>query len=163
VVAGKAWGKASGEATTGCIGKHENIVAHIENAQQNGHKKCADHDVERKAASEIIMEQIRTNRQLTTLLEDLPLSPLGLRKKTKTEGMGTSFTLWFSFNAFLSYIKCPEQTFTSLLQDTELDPEAKIIVRPGDPEHEKGEDSCKQQKVRINATVNWGENNNLSL
>jgi len=93
-----------------CIGKHENIVASIENAQQNGHKKYADQDVERKAASEIIMEQIRAYRQLTTFLEDMPLSPLGLRKKTKAEGMGTPFTLWFSFNAFVSYIKTPRRT-----------------------------------------------------
>jgi len=126
------YNQASELQASRCIGKHDNTVAYIENAQQNGHKKCADHDVERKATSEIIMEQIHANRQPTTLLEDLPLSPLGLRKKTKTEGMGTSFTLWFSFNAFLSYIKSPEQTFTSLLQDTELDPEAEIIVRPGD-------------------------------
>ena len=85
-------------------------------------------NVERKAASEIIMEQINANRQLTTFLEGLPLSPLGLRKKTTAEELGTPFTLWFSFSAFVSYIKSPEQAFASLLQDTRLDPEAKVIV-----------------------------------
>jgi len=43
--------------------------------------------------------------------------------------MDTPFTLCFSFNAFVSYIKSFEQAFASLLQDTRLDPEAKVILR----------------------------------
>jgi len=75
------------------------------------------------------MDQIHANRQLTTFLEGLPLSPAGLRKKTSAEWMGIPFTLLFSFGAFVFYIKSPEQAFASLLQDTGLDAEAKVIVQ----------------------------------
>jgi len=75
------------------------------------------------------MEQIRANKQITTLFEDLPLTPSGLQKKAKAEGMGTPFTLFFSFNSFVHCVKSSTKTFTSLLQDTGLDPDAKVIVR----------------------------------
>ena len=108
-----------------CIGKHENITTTIENTQQNGHKTYANKNIERKATSEIIMKQIRANRQLTTLLEGLPLSPVGLRKKTRAEEIGTPFPHFFSFSAFVSFIKSPEQAFAY----TDLDPETKVIVQ----------------------------------
>jgi len=86
------YNQASKLQASSCNGKHENIITRIKTAQQDGQKKCADKD---EAACEIIMEQIRANRQVTTLLEDLPLSSVGLHKKAKAEGMGTPFTLLF--------------------------------------------------------------------
>jgi len=75
------------------------------------------------------MEQVRANRHLTTLLEGLPLSPTGLRKKTSAEGMGIPFPFFFSFGMFVSYIKSHEKAFASLIQDAGLDAEAKVIAR----------------------------------
>jgi len=46
-----------------------------------------------------------------------------------TPDVGIPFTLLFSFGAFVYCIKSPEQAFASLLQDTGLDAEAKVIVQ----------------------------------
>jgi len=43
--------------------------------------------------SELLMEQVRTTRRLATLIEGLPLSPAGMRQKTRAEGMGVPFVL----------------------------------------------------------------------
>ena len=75
------------------------------------------------------MNQVRANGPLVTLLEGLPLSSVGIKKQTKAQGMNVPFTLLFSFQSFVSYIKFPGSAIASLMQDTGLDAEAKDIVR----------------------------------
>ena len=115
--------------TSRCIGKHENITATITKAQQDGQKSYADNDVKREAASELLMDQVRANGQLATLLEGLQVSPIGIKKQKRAQGMDVPFTLLYSFGAFVSYIKSPGKAIASLLRDTGLDAEGKVLVR----------------------------------
>jgi len=115
--------------TSRCIGQHENIAATITKAQEDGQQSYADHDIKRKDACRFLMNQVRANGPLVTLLEGLPLSPVGIKKQKKVQGMNFSFTLLFSFQSCVSYIKFPGSAIASLLQDTGLDAEAKDIMR----------------------------------
>ena len=121
--------QASKSETSRCIGQHENIAATITKAQEDGQQSYTDHDIKRKDAGTLLMNQVRANGPLVTLLGGLPLSSVGIKKQTKAQGMNVPFTLLFSFQSFVSYIKFPGSAIASLMQDTGLDAEAKDIVR----------------------------------
>jgi hypothetical protein len=115
--------------TSRCIGQHENITAKITKTQEDGQKKNANNDIKRKESGLLLMNQVRANRHLVTLLEGLPLSTKGIKKQKNALGMNIPFTLLCSFQSYVQCIKSPGSAITSLLQDTGLDAEAKDIVR----------------------------------
>jgi len=86
-------------------------------------------DIEHKESGLLLMDRVRANGHLVTLLEGLPLSPKGIKKQQHALAAETSFTLLCSFHSYVQCIKTPASALRSLLQDSGLDTEAKDIVR----------------------------------
>ena len=89
----------------------------------------AHNDIKGKESGLLLMDRVRANGHLVTLLEGLPLSTTGIKKQQNALMMNIPFTLLCSFNSYVQCIKSPGSAITSLLQDTGLDAEAKDIVR----------------------------------
>jgi len=92
-------------------------------------KHCARNDIEHKESGLLLMDRVRANGHLVTLLEGLPLSPRGIKKQQHELTAETPFTLLYSFHSYVQCIKTPASALRSLLQDSGLDTEAKDIVR----------------------------------
>jgi hypothetical protein len=115
--------------TSRCIGQQENIAATIAQSWEGCLKKWAHNDTQRKDAGLLLMNRVHANGHLVTLLEGLPLSAVGVKKQQHVLAMNIPFTLLFSFQSYVACIKSPASAIASLLHDTELDAEAKDIVR----------------------------------
>jgi len=63
------------------------------------------------------------------VLKGLPLKPLGLKKQKNELAAKTPCTLLDSFDSYMQSIQTPATALGSLLQRSELDTEAKEIVR----------------------------------
>jgi len=111
------------------IGQQENIAATIARSQEGSLQKWAHNDTERKDAGVLLMNRVHANGHLVTLLEGLPLNAKGNTKQQQTLAFKIPFTLMFSFQSYVQCIKSPQSAIASLLHDTELDAEAKDIVR----------------------------------
>jgi len=75
----------------------------------------AIHDIKRKDAGLLLMNQVRANGPLVTLLEGLPLTPKGIKKQKNAQGVDVPFTVLFSFNSCVTCIKCSRTAIASLL------------------------------------------------
>jgi len=115
--------------TSRCIGQQENVAAKIAKSREGGLKKCAHNDTERKESGRLVMNRVHANGHLVTLLEGLPLSAAGIKKQQNALAMNIPFTLLCSFQSYVQCIKSPASAIASLLHNTELDAEAKDIVR----------------------------------
>ena len=112
-----------------CIGQQENLAAALAKCQEGNLKKHAHNDTKRKEDGLLLMNRVRANGHLVTLLEGLPLNAVGKTKQQKELAMKVPCTLLFSFQCYMNCIKTPIPVITSLLLDTELDAEGKDIVR----------------------------------
>jgi len=92
-------------------------------------KKHAHNDTKRKEDGLLVMNRVRANGHLVTLLEGLPLNAAGKKKQQNELAMKVQNTLLFSFQCYVNCIKTPMSGFTSLQFDPELDAEGKDIVR----------------------------------
>ena len=75
------------------------------------------------------MDRVRANGHLVAVLKGLPLNPLGLKKQKHELIAKTPCTLLYSFDFYMHSIRTPAKALGSLLQRSELDTEAKEIVR----------------------------------
>jgi len=75
------------------------------------------------------MDRVRANGHLEAVLKGLPLSSFGLKKQSHELTTGTPCTLLYSFHGYTHSIKTPAKALASLLHRSDLDPEAKKIVR----------------------------------
>jgi len=119
----------SGKRGTGVDHKFENITAKIKEVQQFWYEVKTGKNLERKPACEDIMGQIRANKQVATLFEELSLSTKGTHAKSVAPKRSISFTLLFSLGALTKYEKSPTTQMRSLLRDNPLDLEVTAIVR----------------------------------
>jgi len=62
-------------------------------------------------------------------MKGLPLIPYGFKKQQHESTAKTPCTLLYSFDGYIQSIKTPAQALGSLLHHSELDSEAKEIVR----------------------------------
>ena len=92
-------------------------------------KKHAHNDTKRKEDGLLLMNRVRANGHLLTLLEGLALDPTGKKKQQNELTMKVQSTLLYSFQSYFNCIKTPIAAVTSLLLDPELDAEGKDIVR----------------------------------
>jgi len=75
------------------------------------------------------MDRVRANGHLEAVLKGLPLNSHGLKKQDHESTAKTPCTLLYSFDAYMRSIKTPAKALASLLQHSELDSEAREIVR----------------------------------
>jgi len=111
--------------TSRCIGQKENIATKIAQSREGCLKKWAHNDTQRKDAGLLLMNHVHANGHLVTL----PLSAVGVKKQQHALVINIPFTLLFSFQFYVACIKSPASAIASLLHNTELDAEAKDIVR----------------------------------
>jgi len=128
-------GTESGKATAGARDAMMNgqasakYVAQLAKSRDGCTKRNADNDTKRKEDGLLLMNRVRANGQLVTLLEGLPLNARGKTKQYKEQAMKVPCTLLFSFQNYVDCIKTPTSAITSLLLATQLDDEGKDIVR----------------------------------
>jgi len=116
-------------AASRCIGQSEDLGATIRRSQASGANKFAHYQVELKQSGIGLMDRVRANWHLQALLKGLPLNTNGLKKHQHESIAKTPCTLLFSFDGYMQSIETPAQALGSLLQHSELDSEAKDIVR----------------------------------
>jgi len=75
------------------------------------------------------MDRVRANGHLEAVLKGLPLNSHGLKKQDHESTAKTPCTLLYSFDAYMHSIKTPAKALASLLRHSELDSEAREIVR----------------------------------
>ena len=112
-----------------CIGQQDILVAALAKSRDGATKRHAHHDTKRKEDGLLLMNRVRANGQLVTLLEGLPLNAVGKTKQQQEQAMKVPCTLLFSFQSYVDCIKTPTSAITSLLLATQLDDEGKDIVR----------------------------------
>jgi len=112
-----------------CIGQQENLAAALAKSRDGALKRHAHNDTKRKEDGLLLMNRVRANGQLVTLLEGLPLNAIGKTKQQRELAMKVPCTLLFSFHNYVNCVKTPISAITSLLLDTQLDDEGKDIVR----------------------------------
>jgi len=112
-----------------CIGQQDSLGATIRKRQEEGSKHHAHCDIEFKASGVRLMDRVRANGHLVTVLKGLPLNPLGIKKRKHELIAETPCTLLWSFDYYMQCIKTPASVLESLLQGSGLDTEAKEIVR----------------------------------
>jgi len=112
-----------------CIGQQEILVAALAKKRDGVTKRHAHHDTKRKEDGLLLMNRVRANGQLVTLLEGLPLTAKGKTKQQQEQAMKVPCTLLFSFQNYMNCVKTPKSAITSLLLATQLDDEGKDIVR----------------------------------
>jgi len=112
-----------------CIGQQENLAAALAKSRDGALKRHAHNDTKRKEDGLLLMNRVRANGQLVTLLEGLPLNAVGKTKQQQEQAMKVPCTLLFSFQHYMNCVKTPKSAITSLLLATQLDDEGKDIVR----------------------------------
>jgi len=75
------------------------------------------------------MDRVRANGHLEAVMKGLPLNTHGLNKQHHESVAQTPCTLLYSFDGYMQSIKSPAKALGSLLQHSELDSEAREIVR----------------------------------
>jgi len=75
------------------------------------------------------MDRVRANGHLEAVLKGLPLNSHGLKKQDYESIAKTPCTLLYSFDGYMHSIKTPAKALASLLQHSDLDSEAREIVR----------------------------------
>ena len=112
-----------------CIGQSENLAAALDQRREGNVKKNAHNDTKLKEGGLLLMNRVRANGHLVTLLEGLPLTAKGKTKQQNELAMKVPCTLLFSFQCCFDCIKTPMTAISSLLLDKDLDAEGKDIVR----------------------------------
>jgi len=112
-----------------CIGQQEILVAALAKSRDGATKRHAHHDTKRKEDGLLLMNRVRANGQLVTLLEGLPLNAVGKTKQQQEQAMKVPCTLLYSFQSYMNCVKKPLSAITSLLLGPQLDDEGKDIVR----------------------------------
>jgi len=77
----------------------------------------------------VLMARVRAHGHLVAVLKGLQLSTSGLKKQSHELAAETACTLLHSFQGYMHHIKTPATAIDSLLRRSDLDPEAKQIVR----------------------------------
>jgi len=116
-------------AASRSVGQPETLGATIRKRQEDGSKKSAHNLIELKEAGLGLMDRVRANGHLMAVLKGLPLNPLGIKKQQHELIAKTPCTLLYSFSLYMESIQSPAKALGSLLQRSELDTEAKEIVR----------------------------------
>jgi len=111
------------------MGQQDSICATIRKSQHNGTKNYAQRDIELKESGSRLMDRVRDNGHLVTVLKGLPLSKRGIKKQNHESQVKTPCTLLWSFDSYMQCIKTPAAALESLMQGGGLDTEAKEIVR----------------------------------
>ena len=110
--------------------KSEDTVGEtIRKRQEDGSKSYAGNEVELKQQGVELMDRVRANGHLEAVLKGLPLSSFGLKKQSHELTTGTPCTLLYSFSVYMQSIQTPAKALDSLLHRSDLDTEAKKIVR----------------------------------
>jgi len=112
-----------------CIGRSENLAAALDQRREGNVKKNAHNDTKIKEGGILLMNRVRANGHLVTLLEGLPLTKKGKTKQQNELAMKVPCTLLFSFQCYFNCIKTPMTAIPTLLLDKDLDAEGKDIVR----------------------------------
>ena len=97
--------------------------------QEQGQTVHADKHIELKEQGVVLMARVRAHGHLVTVLKGLQLSPSGLKKQSHELAVEAESTLLHSFQGYMRHIKTPATAIDSLLRRSDLDLEAKQIVR----------------------------------
>jgi len=114
--------------TSRCIGQQESLGATIRKRQEDGTKNYAHYNIDLKESGLRLMDRVRANGHLVTVLKGLPLNPLGIKRRKHELIAETPCTLLWSFDYYMQCIKTPASALQSLLQGGGLDTEAREIV-----------------------------------
>ena len=112
-----------------CIGQSENLAAALDQCREGNVKKNAHNDTKLKEGGLLLMNRVRANGHLVTLLEGLPLTAKGKTKQQNELAMKVPCTLLFSFQNYFNCVKTPMSALPTLLFDKDLDAEGQDIVR----------------------------------
>ena len=112
-----------------CIGQQDSLGATIRKRQEDGTKNYAHCDIELKESGLRLMDRVRDNGHLVTVLKGMPLNTRGIKKQKHELIAETPGTLLYSFDVYMQSIRTLAKALGSLLQRSELDTEAKEIVR----------------------------------
>ena len=110
-------------------GKAYKLGEIIVKRQEQGSTAHAGSHIELKEQGVVLMARVRAHGHLVAVLKGLPLSPSGLKKQRNELAAETACTLLHSFQGYMRHIKTPATAIDSLLRRSDLDPEAKQIVR----------------------------------
>ena len=116
-------------AASKSVGQADTLGATIRKFQEDGSKSFADNLSELKEAGFRLMDRVRANGHLEAVLKGLPLSSHGLKKQSHELKAETPCTLLYSFSGYMQSIQTPAKALDSLLHRSDLDTEAKKIVR----------------------------------
>jgi len=111
------------------VAKVDNLGEIIVKRQEQGSTAYAGNNIELKEQGVVLMTRVRAHGHLVAVLKGLPLSAYGLKKQSHELAAGNACTLLFSFQAYISNITTPAKAIDSLLRRSDLDTEAKQIVR----------------------------------
>jgi len=112
-----------------CIGQQDSLGATIRKRQEDGTKNYAHCDIELKESGLRLMDRVRDNGHLVTVLKGMPLNTRGIKKQKHELIAETPCTLLWSFDSYMQCIKTPASALESLMQGGGLNTEAKEIVR----------------------------------
>ena len=111
------------------VGKADKIGEIIVKCQEQGSTAHAGNLIELKEQGVVLMARVRAHGHLEAVLKGLPLSTSGLKKQSHELAAETPCTLLYSFHGYMHHIKAPATALDSLLRRSDLDPEAKKIIR----------------------------------
>ena len=97
--------------------------------QKRGQKSNAGQNIEVQQSREILMEPISAKKQVASLFEGLPLSPVGLARSNKARARNLPCPVLVSLSLFKRCVKSVVMTLDSMLQDAGLDPVARAFVQ----------------------------------
>ena len=116
-------------AASKSVGQEDTVGETIRKRQEDGSKSYTGNEVELKQQGVELMDRVRANGHLEAVLKGLPLSSFGLKKQSHELKAETPCTLLYSFHGYTHSIKTPAKALASLLHCSDLDPEARKIVR----------------------------------
>jgi len=116
-------------AASTSLGQSETLGATIRKRQEDDSNKFAHYQIELKESGLGLMDRVRANGHLPAVLKGLLLNPLGIKKQKHELIAETPGTLLYSFDVYMQSIRTLAKALGSLLQRSELDTEAKEIVR----------------------------------
>jgi len=97
--------------------------------QEQGSTAHAGNQIELKQQGVVLMARVRAHGHLEAVLKGLPLSTSGLKKQSHELATHSQCTLLYSFHTYMHHIQAPATALDTLLRRSDLDPEAKNIVR----------------------------------
>ena len=116
-------------AASKSVGQADKLGETIVKRQEQGSTAHAGNQIELKQQGVVLMARVRAHGHLEAVLKGLPLSTSGLKKQSHELATHSQCTLLYSFHTYMHHIQAPATALDTLLRRSDLDPEAKNIVR----------------------------------